>query len=497
MLERKEMGEKKYEGRNWSFGYGGYEGYENQNPKLNQRNEGSSDGSGENGGWLDHSGGNTWGNSGTTTRPASNGHLTANAPANSPWTTQGQTNYPTQAPAPGQATNTQGDDGGGTRTLPTQPDRGHSVHTGLHTSILGSPASVTIIIDSKTTFATQYTGGDTLAVDTQAFTFSSGPQPTSGAGGFNNFNSGANNQGMGANGAANSQNTHGGLGGGAIAGIIVGVVLLLVISLVALFFRKRKNSRLDNSPYGKHHQEETRSSLLDTGLAASAAAGAAAVGARAGYGGHGAADTSPTAALHNNIPAQPAQQPLMQETNNNNNPQYLVQAGSHHMAPRPAPSPPSSAPQQSNHSANPSRGNRMSVSIISPPATHISSALTPGTVSPISPVSPAVLAPPSPPSPDHGENGGGGLGRRSSIGSVSTLSIHSAMMTASQLNWPMPPSVASTSSPSVPLTATPSGSAKPPQVPSPHYLDFEEQGRTVVRINRESLGSGGGIGGAR
>lgn len=215
MLDRKEVGEKKHEGRNWPFGYGGHEGYGNQNPKLNPRHGEPSDDWEENGGGLGHGGGNTGGDSGTTTNRASNGQPTANPPANSPWATQGQTNYPTQAPAPGQATNTQGDNGG-----PTQPDRGHPVQTGLHTSILGSPASVTIVIDSKTTFATQYTGGDTLALDTQAFTFSAGPQPTSGTGGSNNFNSGANNQGVGANGAANSQDSNGGLGGGAIAGII-------------------------------------------------------------------------------------------------------------------------------------------------------------------------------------------------------------------------------------------------------------------------------------
>lgn len=48
----------------------------------------------------------------------------------------------------------------------------------------------------------------------------------------------------------------------------------------------------------------------------------------------------------------------------------------------------------------------------------------------------------------------------------------------------------------MPLTATPSAGSRAPPVPSPHYVDFEEQGRTVVRINRESLG-GGGIRSAR
>ncbi|KAK3954415.1 hypothetical protein QBC32DRAFT_232396 [Pseudoneurospora amorphoporcata] len=458
----------------------------NQNPRLNPR-AGSSPSDGDS-------------DADDTIAPTA--EPTANPTANSPAITQGQTNKPTQASAQEQPTNS--------GTLSTLPHEGPIVHTNLHTSILHSPASVTVVLGNpdgaeQTTFATQYNGGDTLAIDTQALTFSSGPLPTSAAGASNNLGSGSSSKNGGSTGAANTQASNGGLGAGAIAGIIVGVVLLLVISLVILFFRKRRNSRRNNSPYGKPIQEETRSSLPDTGLAASVAPGAATVGGTTSR--HGPSDSSSTAALRSTPPQaqqqqQQQQQPLMHQRHNS---EFGLPTGSSHTAPRPAPPPPTAS--KSNHSTNtnPIRS-RLSVSIISgpPPPTHISSAFAPTAVSPISPVSPAAVIgrPPCSPPPQDGGSGGLGLGlglggRTNSIGSVSTLSIHSTMMSASQLNWPMPPSVASTSSPCVPLTATPSASARGrPAAPSPHYVDFEEQGRTVVRINRESL-SGGGIGSAR
>ncbi|KAK1781433.1 hypothetical protein QBC45DRAFT_57355 [Copromyces sp. CBS 386.78] len=466
MSGQRQMGEEYHQGRNWPFGHG------NQNPRLNPRGASSPSDGGSDADGADI----------TAAQPT--------ATANSPAIIQTQTNKPTEAPAQEQPTNS--------GTLSTLP---------LHTSILDSPASVTVVLGNpdgaeQTTFATQYNGGDTLAIDTQALTFSSGPLPTSGAGASNDLGSGSSSKTGGSTGAANTQASNGGLGAGAIAGIIVGVVLLLVLSLVILFFRQRRNSRRNNSPYGKPIQEETRSSLLDTGLAASVAAGAAAVGGATSR--HGPSDSSSTAALRSTPPQaqQQQQQPLMHQRHNSEL----------HTAPRPAPPPPTANASKSNHSTNMNMNtsrSRLSVSIISagpPPPTHISSAFTPTAVSPISPVSPpAVIArPPSPPSPLDGGGGGGSLGlglglggRTNSIGSVSTLSIHSTMMSASQLNWPMPPSVASTSSPCVPLTAaTPSASARGrPAAPSPHYVDFEEQGRTVVRINRESL-RGGGIGSA-
>ncbi|KAK3486834.1 uncharacterized protein B0T23DRAFT_234498 [Neurospora hispaniola] len=479
------MGAKSHEGRTWPFGHGGHG---NQNPRLNPRN-GASDGGweGDNGGNQDHNGGNTW--TTATNRPAPTAQQTANPTANGPNTTQRQqTNYPTQAPIPGQPTYAQGDNGG-QRTQPTQPDRGQPAHT----TVSDSTRSMTVVL-GETTFATRYTDYDTLAIDTHAPTFSSGPLPTSGAGSYNNnnnLNSASNNQqGGSANGTTNYQSADldGGLGGGTIAGIIVGVVLVLVISLVALFFhRKRKLARRgNNSPYGKHHPEEASSSLLDNGLAATVGAGAAAVEARSG-GGHGHEQAGDASSTVRNTPSASQQQPpSMQQTNNNS--QYLVPASSSsssrtapYTAPRPAPPPPPS----SSHSSN------FSLSMITPPPTHISSAFAPGAVSPISTVSPAVMGPPSPLLSDE-EKEIGTLGRRPSVESISTFSVHSAMMTASQINWPMPPSVASTSSPSVPLTKTPS---RPVPVPAPHYVDFEEQGRTVVRINRESLT--GGIGKAR
>ncbi|KAL0465225.1 hypothetical protein QR685DRAFT_538972 [Neurospora intermedia] len=484
------MGETNHEGRTWPFGHGGHE---NQNPRLNPRN-GASDGGweGDNGGNQNHNGGNT--ETTATYRPAPNAQQTANPTANGPNTTQRQqTNYPTQAPAPGQPTYAQGDNGG-QRTQPTQPDRGQPAHT----TISDSTRSMTVVL-GETTFATRYTDYDTLAIDTHAPTFSSGPLPTSGAGSYNNNNNNNNNnnlnsasnnqQGGSANGTTNYQSADldGGLGGGTIAGIIVGVVLVLVVSLVALFFhRKRKLARRgNNSPYGKHHPEEASSSLLDNGLAATVGAGAAAVGARSG-GGHGHGQAGDASSTVRNTSAAQQQPPSMQETNNNNS-QYLVPASSSSSrsaawtAPRSAPPPPPS----SSHSSN------FSLSMITPPPTHISSAFAPGAVSPISTVSPAVMGPPSPLLSDE-EKEIGTLGRRPSVESASTFSVNSAMMTASQINWPMPPSVASTSSPSVPLTKTPS---RPVPVPAPHYVDFEEQGRTVVRINRESLTEG--IGRAR
>lgn len=162
-------GKRQMGGRNWPFGHGGHEGHGNQNPRLNQRSEGSNGGS--------------EGDTGTTAKPAPTAKPTANPTANSPGTTQRQTI--------------------------------------VHTSILDLSPSVTVVL-GETTFATHYTDFDTLAIDTQAITFSSGPQPTSGAGGSNNLNSGSinMNQNGGANGTANKQGSDGGLGGGAIAGII-------------------------------------------------------------------------------------------------------------------------------------------------------------------------------------------------------------------------------------------------------------------------------------
>ena len=227
---------KQHQGRNWPFGYGSQEHRENQYARLNPRGGATPADDVSGGGNGGQGGGSSGGNAGTTAIPPQ--VPTANPTANSPGTTQGQANNPTQPAGQGQPTNTQGANGGAV-TLPSQPDRGGIVHTGLHTSILDPrPTSVIVVLDDgasggQTTFATQYnTGDDTLAIDTGGPGFS-GPQPTSGAGGLNNVGSGSSSDRLngGSTGASSTQGPDGGLGSGAIAGIIGMLWLLYYFSV--------------------------------------------------------------------------------------------------------------------------------------------------------------------------------------------------------------------------------------------------------------------------
>ncbi|AEO64780.1 uncharacterized protein THITE_116310 [Thermothielavioides terrestris NRRL 8126] len=272
---------------------------------------------------------------------------------------------------------------------------------------------------------------------------------------------GATSVGSGASVAQNGGASGGGLPPGAIAGIVVGLLLFLAL-LGLLLYRLRRTAAVQRllGPFGSKlgggsgafqrmdtpGPDGMGSSLLSPSPEATAAMGAAAA---AGAGGAAAA----AAATARNGTGPRSQTPMAQTG-------YL----------QPLAIPPNVARRDSNR-----------VSIITTGSAASSGAFTPSPVSPLTPtsmLSPGavrtsrpVQEPPDPraaaataASATHAHVSAG------SISSISTGSAISAALAPGQMAWPMPPATP-------PVLRRPDGSQS-------QYLDFEQSGQTVVRINQ-------------